>query len=475
MPKGRFHRCDGPGCPCYECSGCKRRQVQRSKFISHQTFGLCARTLSREQKDRDLARQNVRDSDLEKIRNQAREKSFKTSYGGGMMDSASGKSVDQEVTNSQEMVIMLLKVEEDLAVEVKEEVEEDEEMFEIVTDYSKQGVVQGVEEVYLHNEVKTEAECFEGLADVSSWMRAEEKDPLSITLEQSRETEDQHTPQCDECGKHFENLRYLKKHMKTHGDKIFECNDCEAGFSQSWGLTAHTTHTHSGLKPFKCKECGVGFAAKQDLERHIYTHTGEKPYKCKECGDGFTRSWGLNNHMHTHSNVKPFKCEECDAGFIVRQGLKRHMISHSGEKPFNCKECGARFSRSHALTIHIRTHTGEKPFGCPYCDASFTENGQLRKHMKQHTKKNDTTAGILKVVKKPHKCVGFKVRQGLLRHMYSHSGEKPFCCEECGARFSLKQTLTTHMHRHTGEKKNANEETLATPPTCLDDPQVDPT
>ena len=473
-----MHKCSGPGCPCYECSGCKRRQVQRSKFLTHQMYGHCARSLSREQKDRDLARQDVRDPNLEmvrkvnKIRNQGRDRPMEL---GGVMELVSENSCDDGGTKDQDTLISILEVEENLTVDVKEEVEEDEEMFELVTSYGNQGVMQGVEEVYLHNKFKTEANSFEGLADVSSWMRAEEKDPLSIATEDSQGADKQYTPQCDECGKHFENLRYLKKHLKTHGDKVFECHECEAGFSQSKGLSAHTVHTHSGLKPFKCEECGAGFAAAQDLKRHIYTHTGERPFKCKECGAGFTRSWGLNNHMHKHSGEKPFKCEQCGAGFIMRQGLKRHLISHSGEKPFKCEECEARFSRIEALTIHTRTHTGEKPFSCQDCDARFTENGQLRKHMKQHTNKNSTDTS--EPVNKPHKCeqcgAGFKVRQGLLRHMMTHSEEKPFCCEECGARFSLKCTLATHKRIHKGVKKQAAEDTSGELMAYPDDAKLD--
>ena len=391
---------------------------------------------------------------------------------GGDMELVSEDSCDDGGTTDQETLISILKVEENLTEEVKEEVEEDEEIFELVTNYGNQGVMQDMEEVFLHHTFKTEVNSYEGLADVSSWMRAEEKDPLSITTEDSQGADKQHTPQCDECGKHFENLRYLKKHLKTHGEKVFECHKREVGFSQSKGLTAHT---HSGLKPFKCEECGSGFAAAQDLKRHIYTHTGERPFKCKECGAGFTRSWGLNNHMHKHSGEKPFKCEQCGAGFVMRQGLKRHLISHSGEKPFKCEECEARFSRIEALTIHTRTHTGEKPFCCQDCDARFTENGQLRKHMKQHTKKNGTDT--LEPVNKPHKCeqcgVGFKVRQGLQRHMMTHSEEKPFNCEECGARFSLKCTLATHKRIHKGVKKHAAKDTYEEVIAYPDDAKLD--
>ena len=98
----------------------------------------------------------------------------------------------------------------------------------------------------------------------------------------------------------------------------------------------------------------------------MQTHTGENPFACQECEAGFSQSFNLNIHMRTHTGEKPFTCQECGVGFAEGSNLKVHMRTHTGEKPFTCKECGVGFAHSSALKIHMRTHTGEKPFACKY-------------------------------------------------------------------------------------------------------------
>ena len=61
MPKGfSQHQCKTVECQCYECSACKKRLVERSKFKKHQNTSDCRHVLSVEQKASDLNRENRR-------------------------------------------------------------------------------------------------------------------------------------------------------------------------------------------------------------------------------------------------------------------------------------------------------------------------------------------------------------------------------------------------------------------------------
>ncbi|XP_045554828.1 oocyte zinc finger protein XlCOF8.4 [Salmo salar] len=91
-----------------------------------------------------------------------------------------------------------------------------------------------------------------------------------------------------------------------------------------------------------------------------------------------------------------------------------------------------------------RSHTEEKPFCCSDCGERFTQMGKLDAHRKAHKGK------------KPHRCdecgkcftqVGY-----LNYHRKTHTGEKPHRCHDCGKCFYRVGDLTLHMRIHTGEK-----------------------
>lgn len=76
------------------------------------------------------------------------------------------------------------------------------------------------------------------------------------------------TELCEKCGKEFK-YRYIKRHQKTcEGVKQFKCQHCEAVFSNSTLLSAHKM-VHDDDHTHQCEYCGKYFKIPYRLKRHL--------------------------------------------------------------------------------------------------------------------------------------------------------------------------------------------------------------
>ncbi len=102
-----------------------------------------------------------------------------------------------------------------------------------------------------------------------------------------------------------------------------------------------------------------------------------------------------------------------------------------------CKICDFKTCYRSHFVRHMRSHTGEKPYRCPHCQKAFSQSGRLTTHIRTHT--GD----------RPFPCTvcgrAFIDSSSLNKHIRAHTGEKPYRCTVCGKAFSLSGNRKRHM------------------------------
>uniref|UniRef100_A0A8D9EDI4 Zinc finger protein 268 n=1 Tax=Cacopsylla melanoneura TaxID=428564 RepID=A0A8D9EDI4_9HEMI len=243
---------------------------------------------------------------------------------------------------------------------------------------------------------------------------------------------------CSVCSKTFTDRVKFNRHMRAHeGIKPFQCNVCGESFTQRSNLNIHL-RIHDGIRPFQCNVCYICFTNKSDLNRHSRIHNGIKPFLCSMCAKCFSRKDDLNRHMKIHEGSKRYLCTMCPKCFTRKDDLNRHMRNHDGLKPFQCTVCFESFTQKALLNIHLRIHTNSKPHECSLCTETFSQKSNLYIHLKlQH--------GV-----NPFKCEQcpnetFEKETQLSLHMRTVHGDKPFKCSMCDEGFARKSILKEHL------------------------------
>ncbi|GJQ81003.1 hypothetical protein Trydic_g23432 [Trypoxylus dichotomus] len=109
----------------------------------------------------------------------------------------------------------------------------------------------------------------------------------------------------------------------------------------------------------------------------------------------------------------------------------------------HCQECNRSFNFRYYVAVHAHFHTGNLPYQCDKCDARFPKLSGLNQHKQVHTKGFTCDVCGRK----------FSLKATLQMHKRTHSEEMHYKCDVCGKKFRCPPVLRTHMSVHSKERK----------------------
>ncbi|XP_072522079.1 zinc finger and BTB domain-containing protein 40 [Salminus brasiliensis] len=179
-------------------------------------------------------------------------------------------------------------------------------------------------------------------------------------------------------------------------------------------------------------------------------------YSCQWCNKSFDFKCRLMRHRKrcALSPGKVQRCTDCTLVFPSLTALQQHCSQAHGAppakkkktQPVACELCSKTFKHPSGLLYHRRTeHLEERPYACEECGAKFAANSSLKNHMRLHTGE------------KPYQCkhcdMSFAVAAALSYHTKKkHAEGKMYSCQYCSSTFAQSIELTRHVRTHTGDK-----------------------
>lgn len=273
---------------------------------------------------------------------------------------------------------------------------------------------------------------------------------------------------CDFCGKEFKCRSQLAIHYQIHtGERPHLCDICGRKFGRQYQLKRHKILVHANQvngeeslphdAPFTCSICGKRLKSEALLAAHSRIHSGDKPHRCGICLRSFQRATCLKqHHVRVHLKVK--------VNDAARAAGRRKSMS---TKTFPCPICSKVFKFRSLLASHSMIHSDVRPYACDYCSRSFRRLSHLKRHCEvvHANGARLPQSFICHICGKDKKC-----RSQLARHVIIHTGERPYACDLCSARFNRCGNLQQHKKRMHDVGKPPAEE----PPPILFDDEMTP-
>ncbi|XP_034358643.1 zinc finger and BTB domain-containing protein 40 isoform X2 [Arvicanthis niloticus] len=199
----------------------------------------------------------------------------------------------------------------------------------------------------------------------------------------------------------------------------------------------------------------------QEKDTSASPDSAKKSFVCKACDKSFHFYCRLKVHMKRCrvAKSKQVQSKESSETRDSEKELEKRQPDTRTEArepdapkkkkkrlPVTCDLCGREFAHASGMQYHKLTeHFDEKPFSCEECGAKFAANSTLKNHLRLHTGDRPFMC--------KHCLMTFTQASALAYHTKKkHSEGKMYACQYCDAVFAQSIELSRHVRTHTGDK-----------------------
>ncbi|XP_073949336.1 uncharacterized protein isoform X2 [Choristoneura fumiferana] len=189
-------------------------------------------------------------------------------------------------------------------------------------------------------------------------------------------------PACGLCGKLFDDICLLKKHLAEHKTD-HSCQLCPDTRFEEWPqLLAHRLlHT---VKYQQCHLCDQRFRSHTHLEYHywkVHCDVNKAALACKHCPRKFSSPRKLSKHIWRSHSSRKYVCDICSKEYNNKKMLEIHITGHGDVRRYVCNLCGYRSKFRTGLHAHtVRRHSPHKCI-CNICERAFADHEKMAKHV----------------------------------------------------------------------------------------------
>uniref|UniRef100_A0A8B9CUV8 Zinc finger and BTB domain containing 40 n=1 Tax=Anser brachyrhynchus TaxID=132585 RepID=A0A8B9CUV8_9AVES len=230
------------------------------------------------------------------------------------------------------------------------------------------------------------------------------------------------------------------------------------GSGEAPGIRKWKVNSESQVEALDKEEDRAGGAGTKEPKEPQEKASSKKSFICKACDKSFHFYCRLKVHMKRCrvARGKQIQCKECTEVKSTKKELEKHQLEVRGavgiakkktrRLPVACDICGREFAHASGMQYHKLTeHFDEKPFSCEECGAKFAANSTLKNHLRLHTGDRPFMC--------KHCLMTFMQASALAYHTKKkHSEGKMYACQYCDAVFAQSIELSRHVRTHTGDK-----------------------